>query len=367
MKRTLSSTGRAVALIGVFIAISVSTIAQQRQQQTRDERLPNASAPSAPKAAKFDRIAGKLKVSDPKSHANLTIFLIEGEDRMDTSNVLTLSEALQKKGRVIVKETGDVNELTVRNKDPKHTVFIMAGDIVKGGQQDRTLGTDLPLITTAGTVPVTSFCVEQGRWHARGKEDVGAFSSAGNVVATKDAKVALRSKKEQGEVWKSVAKAQEKISAGVGKPVAAATSPTSLQLSLEDKELKKKNETFITGLKGSVEENARAIGFVCVINGQINSAEIFAGHDLFRRAWPRLLEAAATEAISEQKEKVAHETVSVEQAKDFLAAAEDTKATKEQIHGSFWNVSGENETTLTFQTIDEAMDGRWLRRSIIKK
>jgi len=47
--------------------------------------------------------------------------------------------------------------------------------------------------------------------------------------------------------------------------------------------------------------------------------------------------------------------------------AEDTKATKEQIHGSFWNVSGENETTFTFQTIDEATDSRWLRRSIIKK
>jgi hypothetical protein len=149
--------------------------------------------------------------------------------------------------------------------------------------------------------------------------------------------------------------------------VAAEVSPTSLQLSLEDKELKKKNEAFITALKGSVEENARAIGYVCVVNGHINSAEIFAGHDLFRRAWPRLLEAAATEAISEQKEKVADEAVSIEKAMDFLATAEDTKATKEQIHGSFWNVSGENESTLTFQTVDEAMDGRWLRRSIIKK
>jgi len=286
---------------------------------------------------------------------------------MDTTKVLTLSEALQKKGTVTVKETGDVNELTVRNKDSKHTVFIMAGDIVKGGKQDRTLGTDLPLMTKAGTVPVTSFCVEQGRWQARGREDVTAFSSAGNVVATKDAKVALRSKKEQGEVWKSVAKAQEKISSNVGKPVAADASPTSLQLSLEDKELKKKNEAYVTALQGSVEESARAVGYVCVINGHINSAEIFAGHDLFRRAWPRLLEAAATEAISEQKEKAADEAVSVEKATDFLATAEDSKATKEQIHGSFWNVSGENETTLTFQTVDEAMDGRWLRRSIIKK
>lgn len=361
MKLTSSFTRRTVTLIGAFITIGSSAIAQQQRL------LPISSAQAGSKPAKFDRIAERLKVVGPKSHDNLTVFLIEGDDRMDTSKVLTLSEALQKKGSVVVKETGNVNELTVRNKDAKNTVFIMAGDIVKGGQQDRTLGTDLPLVTKAGTIPVSAFCVEQGRWHARGKEDAAAFSSAGYVVATKDAKVALRSKKEQGEVWKSVAEAQEKISSNVGKPVAAAASPTSLQLSLEDKELKKKNEAFITALSGSVKANERAIGFVCVINDQINSAEIFAGHDLFRRAWPRLLEAAATEAISEQKEKVARKTVSLEKAADFLATAEDTKATKEHIHGSFWNVSGESETTLTFQTIDEAMDGRWLRRSIIKK
>ena len=379
MKLRLSPKSLCAFVLALACAIFPSHAQQQALEQQQEQTIGRAQIPGTQqiganeivkrqsKPANFDRIAEKLKVAAPQTHANLSVFLIEGDDQFDTKKVLTLAEALGKKGAVVVKETSNVNELTVQNKDKAHTVFIMAGDIVKGGKQDRTLATDLPLMTKAGTVPVGAFCVEQGRWRARGGESVQEFSSSANAVATKDGKIALRSKKEQGEVWRSVAKAQEKITANVGKPVAAAASPTSLQLSLEDKELKKRNAEFIEALKPIVEKNERAIGFVCVINGQINSAEIFAGHDLFRRAWPKLLEATATEAISEQKEKAASEPVTVEKAMDFIAVAEDASATKEQIHGSFWNVSGESETTLVFQTIDEAADGRWLRRTVIKK
>jgi hypothetical protein len=110
MKRTLLPVGRAIALIGVFAAIGASSVAQQRQQRRPARPLPNPSPEavqeeavsakerSVSKPAKFDRIVEKLKVTEPKSHENLTVFLIEGDDRMDTTKVLTLSEALQKKG-----------------------------------------------------------------------------------------------------------------------------------------------------------------------------------------------------------------------------------------------------------------------------
>ncbi len=344
---------------------------EQNQEGGQEQRAVQASAqmPPRPKPvpATLDRIAEKLKVTEAKSHENLSIYLIEGDDRVDTTNVLTLAEALEKKGTVVVKETGNVNELTVENKDETRTVFIMAGDIVKGGRQDRTLGTDLPLVTKSGVVPINAFCVEQGRWRARGAEPVANFSTSANAVATKAGKVAVRRAKAQGEVWESVAKAQEKIGANIGKKVAADVSPTSLQLSLEDSALKSKNMEYFKPLLSIVADDKRAIGFVCVINGQINSAEIFAGHDLFRRAWPKMLEAAATEAISEKNEKKAAQAVTIEKAAEFLASAEDAKATKEKIYGSFWSVTGESETTLLFQTIDEENGGRWLRRSVIKK
>ena len=49
---------------------------------------------------------------------------------------------------------------------------MQSGDIVKGGQQDRVLTVSLMLPPKSGRIPIASFCVEQGRWPARGKEDV---------------------------------------------------------------------------------------------------------------------------------------------------------------------------------------------------
>lgn len=49
-----------------------------------------------------------------------------------------MSEALEK-GLVVVKETGNVQELSLENRSQTTTVFLNAGDIVKGGRQDRTV------------------------------------------------------------------------------------------------------------------------------------------------------------------------------------------------------------------------------------
>jgi hypothetical protein len=64
-----------------------------------------------------------------------------------------------------------VNELIVENLSDEE-VYIQSGDIVKGGRQDRTLGYDLIVPKKSGKVKITSFCVEHGRWSARGREAV---------------------------------------------------------------------------------------------------------------------------------------------------------------------------------------------------
>ncbi len=47
---------------------------------------------------------------------------------------------------------------------------IQAGDVVKGGRQDRTIGVGFVLPAKSGRVPIPSFCVEIGRWHRRAAE-----------------------------------------------------------------------------------------------------------------------------------------------------------------------------------------------------
>jgi hypothetical protein len=355
-------------------------VQQQIEPSGRTRQIARrATARPKPQPTKLDRVAEKLKIAEPAKHGNLTIFLIEGDDRLDTSDVLTLAEALEKKGTIVVKETGNVSELVVINEDAKHTVFIMAGDIVKGGQQDRTLASDLPLRKGAGVaaggraaprqagVPIASFCVESGRWAARAGSSVAQFDSSVNSVVSNSAKLAIRRSKNQGEVWDKVAESQTKISSNVGKSVNAAASPTSLQLSLEDKDLKKQTNAYVDTLKGIVGQNKKAVGFVMAINGNVYCAEIFASHDLFQRTWPKLLESAAIEAVADLKEKAAEKAATAADAMEFLAKTEDAAATEEQIFETYWSVTAESPGAMLFQTIDKGRDGLWLRRSIIKK
>ena len=123
--------------------------------------------------------ADPVRISGPVTHENLTVYFIHGTSAPGQAP-LTLEEALTKR-TVEVRETGNVNQLEIENRG-NEPVFIQSGDIVKGGQQDRTLMVSLLLPPKSGRIPIASFCVEQGRWSARGKEDVKTFaSSSGNV------------------------------------------------------------------------------------------------------------------------------------------------------------------------------------------
>src|SRR5262245_27279517 len=152
-------------------------------------------------------------VSGPYTHKNLTIFLLHGAGAPQGRTPLTLQEAMKRK-LVVVRETGDVNRLTIQNRS-NHDVFVQAGDIVKGGQQDRALALDLIVPPKSGRIPIDAFCVEHGRWTRRGNEAVTAFSASNNALASKDLKIAAKARRSQGEVWANVSKTQVKLAANL--------------------------------------------------------------------------------------------------------------------------------------------------------
>src|SRR5262245_33725013 len=96
-------------------------------------------------AASTDRLSG------PYTHENLSIYLIHGSNRTNRS-FLTLQEALEQH-KLVVYETKDVNELAVENVSTEE-VYIQSGEIVKGGQQDRTLTDDLIIPAHSGRMPI---------------------------------------------------------------------------------------------------------------------------------------------------------------------------------------------------------------------
>jgi hypothetical protein len=167
------------------------------------------------------------RLSGPYSHKNLTVFLIHGKDQT-TKTFLTLQEALAQK-KVRVYETKDVNELAIQNLS-NEDIYVQAGDIVRGGEQDRMISVDFIVPPRSGRMPIAAFCVESGRWNKRGNEEAAVFSSSENSVATKELKLAAKSANSQQAVWQNVTAAQEKLSRNVGGNVSSPVRVWSCRL-----------------------------------------------------------------------------------------------------------------------------------------
>jgi hypothetical protein len=240
-----------------------------------------------------------LEFHGPYQHENLAVYLITGEESVPPGTpIITLAQAMASE-RLVVHETGDVNTLAVENIDAEVAVFIQAGEIVKGGRQDRVLGVDLLVHPKSGRIAISAFCVESGRWSQRDVEDAAAFSGSSHMISGKGLRKAVKADKAQGEVWRNVAEEQDKLSANVGKDVRAQRSASSFQLSLEDADLERLTGEYTAAMRRAAAKHRNAIGAAIVVNGEFRTADVYGSRKIFAEQWPRLLEAAIHEAIAD--------------------------------------------------------------------
>ena len=328
-------------------------------------------------AAQAETVDG-YRLSGPVVHGNLAIYFVHGESRSGPVP-LTLAEALDKK-TVDVREIGRVNELTIENKGDEK-IFIQAGDIVKGGQQDRVLAVSLLLKPHSGALSITSFCVEQGRWSARGSEAVDKFSSANAALPSRSAKLDLAGApastaaapvgasvgKRQQEIWKSVSEIQGKLTSNLSAPVAAPRSRTSLQLALENGGLERAQADYVQALQPLGEKDDDIVGYVFAINGKINSADIYPSNGLFRKMWPKLLRASVTEALGERDLPTAPPPP-VATATSFLSTPVDAKTVEKGATAQGRLEMRDSATALFTQAKPAAAaDGAWVHRNYLAK
>jgi hypothetical protein len=319
-------------------------------------------------------------ITGPHVHDNLAVYFVHGESAPGPVP-LTLQEALGK-GSVRVVETGEVNELKVENTGDED-VFIQAGDIVKGGKQDRVLTLSFVLPPKSGEVGLAAFCVEQGRWSARGIEDVKAFTSAREAMPSRKAKLVMARRPaaapteesagdartsdtyaSQREVWASVADTQEKLSGRLNETVTASVSESSLQLSLENEKLQKERARYIDALQKTGEANADIVGYVLAINGRVVSADVYPSNGLFRKMWDKQLAAGVTEAIGEADGK----TVSApdkDAAAAFLKAASSPQAHEEVVNDLSRRAVREADDAVYVEA--KRGNGSWVHRNYLAK
>jgi hypothetical protein len=193
------------------------------------------------------------------------------------------------------------------------------------------------------------------------------FSSSNNVVTSKDLKVAVRSAGNQQQVWSGVAKAQDRLAKNVGTPVASQASETSLQLSLENKDLRKQTSEYTDKLSKAPAGKDDVVGAVIAVNGEVQSADTYASPKLFKKLWPRLLEAGATEAIAARNEKQKQASPpSIQAVREFLTASAG-KAKTTEVSKRIRTVERESEAKILFETFDAQQGGVPVHGSYLSK
>jgi hypothetical protein len=322
--------------------------------------------------------ASRPALAGPFAHDNLQVWLVRGPDAPGAATAaVPLAEALRQ-GLVVVHETGDVNQLAIENTSKDRTVYVQTGDIVQGGQQDRTIGVDLALAPGSGRVPLPSFCVEHGRWSTRAASTDGLpanmalggakygsrFVSSANAVNTSELKRAVLLQRDQQTVWNEVAKAQDCMRAGIGSDaVVARSSPTSLELTLNTKPVEDAVAGYVAALQDVAAAHGDAVGCVVAIGGRLESADTYGSHALFVQMWPKLLRTAATAALARKQEPASGPAIAAEQVDAFVADAAGAAETREVAGGVHMTI-GENAVAhvVDSKAGDAALHRTWLAK-----
>ena len=231
------------------------------------------------------------RVDSGRSHRNLTLFPVVAPGVRRPNVDLPLDKAVAM-GLIGISELeeSEVNRLRVKNK-AKSPVFVMAGEMLRGGKQDRIVGSDLVLPPGADLI-IPVFCVEHGRWSGAG----GGFS-AGHSLAGSDIRGAAggggRAGGGQSAVWSKVAEQQQRL---------RAPSPTGALKSVHDSaEVRDRMKPYLHALTDLAEDNPKACGIVAVIDDEILTADLFSSPALFQQIWPQLLESYIIDALDREE------------------------------------------------------------------
>jgi hypothetical protein len=153
----------------------------------------------------------------------------------------------------------------------------------------------------------------------------------------------------------------------VGKGVENKDSPTSLQLTLEDKNLLEEVDKYVKKLTGSVEGKKDVIGYAVAINGKVEAADVFGSNALFLKLWPKLINGSATEALAEKQKDKKFDVPTDAAVKTFLADAVKGKKSEREVSKRVKQVCQEDENNLYLEARDSANKDAVIHRSYLKK
>lgn len=286
-------------------------------------------------------------VQSPVSHKHLAIYPVFRKTSIEVEDYITLDEA-QRAKVVIISElsSASVPTVLIRNKGSK-PIYIMAGEIIIGGKQDRMVSFDI-LIPGGKEVRVEVRCVEHGRWHGQSVE----FMSGG-AVGSKGVRTALQFKDQQ-DVWSEVSKKCAEID------VSSQSGTYGAILSSE--EVEKRSKPFLDAMNQGM-DNDCIVGMIMALNGEVICVDIFANPKYFAEVKDKLLKAYVLDAIS--SEETSTKLAGKQEILDFFNELKNAKTAELKRYDANCNTELESDELIGNESRDK--DGKLQHLNLYKK
>jgi hypothetical protein len=187
-----------------------------------------------------------------------------------------------------------VNTLQVINESEQY-LFISAGEIIKGGKQNRVVSRDVIIPPGEASGALDVFCVEQGRWIAY-EESGTSFASAKELVAQNSLKKTILSDAGQTAVWEKVSElnaAQD-----------AATETDNYLAGLEEGIDSEAAAAYVSFLLPKLSDG-RTAGIIAAVNGEIQGADLFFDPLLCAAHGEKIIRSYAYDALIEAHSRTA--------------------------------------------------------------
>lgn len=243
-------------------------------------------APRPPKpisgGSEFSRLIAETRVGESQSYKSLLVYPLFTSNRA-RRGYWTLDQALAKELiRISEKGGGSVPELLVENQSDE-PVFLLAGEIVTGGKQNRVISQDILLAPRSGPIGLGVFCVEHGRWTQQTRY-FGAEKELAHGALREQLNAPAVS---QSMVWQEVARKADAVAAGVP------NETQYLGKIYESREVRKDLDEYTRAIVWTQDANGMAV----VIAGRIVGVELFGDSETFSNLRDKLLRSYAVDAI----------------------------------------------------------------------
>lgn len=183
---------------------------------------------------------------------------------------------------------GSVNTLIGRNLSTD-TLFIMSGEILQGGKQDRVVARDMLIPPGEGRVKIPVFCVEKGRWKYKGENNDQKFSEYYGM-ANEHLRDIIDHKKGQQDVWDEVSKSNKRD--GVNSGSDAYTDHAN------NRTFRRAEQEYVDFFLRLFDNDASVIGVMSITANRVEGVDLFINNPLFLQEYPKLLYSYIDEAVT---------------------------------------------------------------------